>query len=264
MKLVALVAGIAAAQRSDNFVVNFDSEVTFKKNEFYKEFQKQRQTVADQEAQQLLGIGGRGKVSSEESSVQSKQLTKYQTIKEMIWYLNKSERPEFGRFCLYGCHCMVKGPYDLMAGEGTPVDPIDSACKRHQDCIQCAMNDFGESCPWWKPYRMNAMVDTETSQRHLICEDSTGYCKRALCECDAQLARDLFEEQKFYNTNHHHRLGAFDTGSCKSGPLGTSKTDGFNLEKKDSQCCGTNPKRFPYSPDKKECCNGLLATIGAC
>ena len=61
---------------------------------------------------------------------------------------------------------------DILAGYGQPVDEIDSACKRYKQCVKCAMNDFGnEVCPWYKPYKMTAMVDTETGEKHLVCKD---------------------------------------------------------------------------------------------
>jgi len=32
------------------------------------------------------------------------------------------------------------------------------------------MKDFGaDVCPWWKPYKMSAMVDDVTDEKHLIC-----------------------------------------------------------------------------------------------
>jgi len=61
---------------------------------------------------------------------------------------------------------------DILAGYGQPVDEIDSACKRYKQCVKCALTDFGtEVCPWYKPYKMTAMVDTETGEKHLVCKD---------------------------------------------------------------------------------------------
>ena len=41
-------------------------------------------------------------------------------------------------------------------------------------------------------------------------EDKPGYCKRALCECDAQFARDLYAQRNNYNRDNHHRYGDID------------------------------------------------------
>lgn len=65
-----------------------------------------------------------------------------------------------------------EGMDDILAGYGQPVDEIDSACKRYKQCVKCALTDFGtEVCPWYKPYKMTAMVDTETGEKHLVCKD---------------------------------------------------------------------------------------------
>lgn len=70
---------------------------------------------------------------------------------------------------------------DILAGYGQPVDEIDSACKRYKQCVKCALTDFGtEVCPWYKPYKMTAMVDTETGEKHLVCKDKERVSKHFL------------------------------------------------------------------------------------
>lgn len=199
-------------------------------------------------------------------SVKKMQLRKYETVKKMILILHDAKDREWGRYCPYGCHCMVNGPHDIMAGYGNPVDEIDSACKRHQECIACAMRDFGaELCPWWKPYKMQAMVDDETNEKFLTCEDKPGYCKRALCECDAQLARDIFDERAVYDRDFHHRYGTFSKDQCRQVNRGKYEdVKGDKKPKPEAQCCGSFPKRFPFSPAKQECCGDQLAAIGTC
>jgi hypothetical protein len=197
--------------------VDFDSDLKFNKNDpIYQNYVSQIKEVEDEMSQRLLGISGRSKVGTDRNAIRKMQLRKYETIKKMVMYVHDPSEREWGRYCPYGCHCMVNGPTDILAGHGQPIDNVDHACKRHQDCIQCAINDFGgDVCPWWKPYKMTAMVDTQTNERHLICQDRQGYCKRALCECDAQLARDLYQERKNYDRDHHHRYGSFSTNQCK-------------------------------------------------
>jgi len=89
-----------------------------------------------------FGIGERGKVGTSNDSIKKMQLRKYETLKKMILILHDSDDREWGRYCPYGCHCMVNGPTDLLSGHGQAVDEIDSACKRHQD-HSCKMAYIG-------------------------------------------------------------------------------------------------------------------------
>ena len=203
----------------------------------YEAFSQMELEVDSEDSGLEIGIHERGKVGTGKSSIEKMQLRKYETIKKMTLYLHDEDEREWGRYCPYGCHCAVKGPHDLLAGYGQPLDEVDSACKRHKECIACALKDFDQAtCPWWKPYKMAAMIDDETNEKHLVCrkykmnqsvacaliqnslnlssktfsEDKPGYCKRALCECDAQFARDLYEQRMNYNRDNHHRYGDID------------------------------------------------------
>ena len=203
----------------------------------YEAFSQMELKVDSEDSGLEIGIHERGKVGTGKSSIEKMQLRKYETIKKMTLYLHDEDEREWGRYCPYGCHCAVKGPHDLLAGYGQPLDEVDSACKRHKECIACALKDFDQAtCPWWKPYKMAAMIDDETNEKHLVCrkykidqsaacaliqnslnfalkifsEDKPGYCKRALCECDAQFARDLYEQRMNYNRDNHHRYGDID------------------------------------------------------
>jgi hypothetical protein len=207
-------------------------------------------------------------VGTGSASIAKMQLRKYEAIKKMTLYLHDEQDREWGRYCPYGCHCAVKGPSDLLAGSGKPLDEIDSACKRHKDCIACALQDFDQStCPWWKPYRMTAMKDDQTGEKHLVCDDKPGFCKRALCECDAQFARDLYEQRMNYSRDFHHRYGSIDVEEkCKmvnrgSGNFGGNQGKGISGS---NQCCGDNPSRFPYNSAKNQCCDGRIESLGSC
>lgn len=229
MKLFGLFVAFVAAE--DQWEISFDNEVDFNTaDEGYKAFQNMNDQITAEDAGMEFGIHERGKVGTSNASIEKMQMRKYETIKKMTLYLHEEDEREWGRYCPYGCHCAVNGPTDLMAGAGQPVDEIDSACKRHKECIQCALADFDQSvCPWWKPYKMTAMVDDITGEKHLVCskskkphsdhsslfthysDDKPGYCKRSLCECDAQFARDLYAQRKNYNRDNHHRYGTIDT-----------------------------------------------------
>ena len=159
------------------------------------------------------------------------QFRKYENIAKAILYLHAGEDREWGRYMPYGCHCAVNGPTDLLAGSGQPLDEIDSACKRHKECTTCAMSDFDQaSCPWWKPYKMTVMFDNQTGEKKLVCcklcrnsasnnftpVDEPNSCKRSLCECDMQLAKDIYEQRESYNRNNHHTHGSIDTNQVVS------------------------------------------------
>lgn len=268
MKLISLASlGFVAA--SDTWEISFPKDLSFDESDAgYKMF-KISEAEADAEANDMeFGIGSRGKVGTGSEAIHKMQYRKYDTLKKMILLLHDPEEREWGKYCPYGCHCMVNGPTDILSGHGQPIDGIDSACKRHQECINCAMKDFGaDVCPWWKPYKMAAMVDDETNEKHFVCQDAPGYCKRSLCECDAQLARDLYEERKVYNRDNHHRYGSFSKDQCRTvnrGLYGDGNGNGSGKGPEKHQCCGNNPKRFPYSPGKQDCCSNKLEAVGTC
>ena len=96
---------------------------------------------------------------------------------------------------------------------------------------------------------------------------------RSLCECDAQLARDIYEQRQTYDRDFHHRYGTFNKDQCRS--VNRGKYEEVSGNKKDKgtgagkglgpQCCGEFPKRFSYKPGKQECCaNNQIASIGSC
>ena len=59
----------------------------------------------------------------------------------VYWQLSKmmtSFNPDFSskKFWLYGCNCVMLGNNQLSdPGYGPPVDALDTACKRHKDCL---------------------------------------------------------------------------------------------------------------------------------
>jgi len=271
MKLFGFFALAVTAQ--DSWEISFDDSVSFDTNDQgYQAFLNMNDKIIAEDAGMEFGIHERGKVGTSKDSIEKMQMRKYETIKKMTLYLHDEEEREWGRYCPYGCHCAVNGPTDLMAGSGQPLDEIDSACKRHKECIQCALADFDQAtCPWWKPYKMTAMVDDQTGEKHLVCNDKPGYCKRSLCECDVQFAKDLYEQRKNYNRNNHHRYGDIDTEeACKTNYRGNGNSNGGNgggyNEKgsNEQQCCGSYPKRFPYNTGKAMCCEGKVSSIGSC
>lgn len=261
MKLLKLSCVALIAEAIGDWEVDFQGELTWDQNDpGFKAFTEMEEELEVKESGLELGINERGKVGTSSKSIERMQLRKYETIKKMtLWLHDESER-EWGRYCPYGCHCAVEGPHNLLAGQGRALDEIDTACRRHKDCMACALQDFDQSvCPWWKPYKMDAMIDDETGEKHLVCRDAPGYCKRSLCECDVQLARDLYEERNNYNRELHHRFGSIEPNvQCKAVNRGKSVSAG------PQQCCGNYPTRFPFQPTKRECCDGKVSALGSC
>jgi len=270
MKLFGITTFAAFVAAEDSWEITFQNGVSYDHNDNgYKSFMEMNDAIDAEESGLEIGIMERGKVGTSSSSIEKMQMRKYETIKKMTLYLHDEEEREWGRYCPYGCHCAVAGPTDLLAGAGQPVDEIDSACKRHKECIQCALADFDQStCPWWKPYKMTAMVDDVTGEKHLVCQDRPGYCKRSLCECDAQFARDLYAQRKNYNRDNHHRYGSIDTDqACKANSYRGGNNKGKGQEKSvkgENKCCGDYPKRMPFNTGKAQCCDGKVSSIGSC
>lgn len=266
MKLFSIATLSSFVFASDEWEISMPKVKFDKSDEGYEMFLDMERVAKAEDQDTVFGLEGRAQIGNTNESIQKMQLRKYETIKKMTLLLHAPNDREWGRYCPYGCHCMVNGPHDIMSGRGNPVDEIDSACKRHQECIACAMRDFGaDVCPWWKPYKMTAMVDDETNEKFLMCQDAEGFCKRSLCECDAQLARDIFEERKTYDRNFHHRYGTFSKDECRTVNRGKyEEVKGEKKTKPEAQCCGKYPKRFSYSPAKQECCGDQLASIGTC
>ena len=42
-----------------------------------------------------------------------------------------------------------------------------------------------------RSYRFKGIIDEVTKQKEIICLNTPGTCKRAICECDKALANDL-------------------------------------------------------------------------
>jgi len=181
MKLINIVCVVAslAEQNQENFEIEFPSNfkvVPDKEFNILVEATSTSTSKSNQTESTSTGMGMARSTrtdsvkNSKNPSIERKKLKKYEAIKKMTIYLHDENEREWGRYCPYGCHCAVAGPTDLMSGSGHPIDEIDSACKRHKECMQCAINDFGESsCPWWKPYKMQAMFDDVTNQKFLVC-----------------------------------------------------------------------------------------------
>jgi len=223
-----------------------------KEDEIFQEFETLYTTINS-------GLGRK-----EYSEEQKQAIRKFKLLKNMIVYLQLI--PIFGKFCFYGCYCFTKAPFNLKdnAGNGTPMDSADNACRKHGRCHMCATKDFGEDkCDLFRSYRFEATEDPVTKNRHITCLNEPGSCKRAVCECDVQLAYDLRDAEMSWNILHHKRWGMFNQDNCLVH-AGTGRDASLRSEKFGEpvqECCGNYPFRFPYHPDDgygniRKCCNG--------
>jgi len=244
-----------------------------KEDEIFQEFETLFQTVES-------GLG-----RSQYSDEQKQSIRKFKLLKNMIVYLQMI--PIFGKFCFYGCYCFAKAPFNLKenAGNGKPMDAADNSCRKHSRCHQCASQDFGDDkCDIFRTYRFEATEDPVTKTRHITCLNEPGSCKRAVCECDVQLAYDLKEHEMAWNILHHKRWGMFNQDNClahnQGGRMGEMRTEKFS--EPTQECCGTFPFRYPYHPDDGmgnirrccagktynpnvlECCGGEVVEYGTC
>ena len=89
-------------------------------------------------------------------------------------------------------------------------------CKQYKDCVRCASQRHGEQCIGERvAYKVKFRKRGE-----ITCRDSADTCERALCECDAQFARDHKDVNDVFNLSYH--LFWSDSGwtpeeQCKAG-----------------------------------------------
>ena len=88
-------------------------------------------------------------------------------------------------------------------GHGLAVDDLDRQCYKNMRCRTCAKLDFGKSCHGLMGYNYHANI-TEDGQRELSCTDTplstnNADCKKALCECDIQLVKDIVSRKDIYS-----------------------------------------------------------------
>ena len=58
-------------------------------------------------------IMARAMVGTDDDAVRKMKMRKFDTLKKMIAYLDNAARPDFGKSCHYGCHCLVDGKNDI-------------------------------------------------------------------------------------------------------------------------------------------------------
>jgi len=198
------------------------------------------------------------------------QTRKFKHVAGLIMFLQTV--PILGKYIYYGCYCFADAQMNLDAGHGKPQDPIDSACKRFHQCYRCIEKDFVEekqqvSCDGTdRSYRFKGIIDPVTQQKTIICINSEGSCKRAICECDKKLAEELSGLEFKWDIMKHQKWGAFNKDSVCS-TLGTERSARAEpLGTGEQRCCGSYPNRFLYTHSGKDgsrhgCCRGQTFDI---
>ena len=102
-------------------------------------------------------------------------------LKKMMDYMFQNIAdvpPPLDNFFGYGCWCVAHGENPLLAKRGLPADKIDSVCKDHALCYECARLDYGHTCdPTQHDYSIIGNVDLVTGEKYLTCADED-VCKK--------------------------------------------------------------------------------------
>ena len=139
-------------------------------------------------------------------------------------------------------------------GLGPPISPLDSVCKQYKDCQKCARSRFGNSCIG--EFTRYA-YDERSGDK--FCKDTPDSCKRALCECDLQFAKDHVSVAHHFSTDYHlfwSTTGWNPEENCPGTPGGPV----------DIQCCGRSDGPYSlFNALNKKCCGGnIQAGAGSC
>lgn len=176
-------------------------------------------------------------------------------LKKMMDYMFQNVAdvpPPMDNFFGYGCWCIAHGENPLLAKRGLPADPIDSVCKDHALCYECARLDYGHKCdPTQKDYTVVGNTDLVTGEKYLTCANEDDVCRQTLCECDKMLVEGLVREYAKWDVKYHINTSGFN------GHQDCELPEPIHDWGEQDQCCGTYPHRAPYRSDNgnRQCCN---------
>lgn len=164
----------------------------------------------------------------------------YGDLVDMISYHTESFPVE--KFQDYGCHCRESLNRNL-PGLGRGLDAIDAGCSQWKRCLRCAKITHGENCKSEEEKYIVELLTDAYSSRY-SCSQSVGTCKRAICECDLQFARELGKRSKEWVEKHAPssfdaieqcipQIGSgFESGCCNNPISGL-----VSMFNKKEQCC---------------------------
>ena len=156
-------------------------------------------------------------------------------------------------------------------GKGRPVDALDTVCKAHKECLQCASKQYGADRICLSD-NVAYMHMYNTSKAEPYCTNDADTCERATCECDVAFAKAQLAVKNTYNEQYHHSFGNFDPtdqANCPFGPSlssGSSSSPGSGSSSADKKCCNNADKSTNfklYNANKQQCCSdGSLKELG--
>ena len=187
---------------------------------------------------------------------------RYFQLTDMMEHYN----PDFDerKYWAYGCNCLILGDRPMSdPGLGPPVDALDSVCKRYKDCVKCVKQEYGDEC-----IGEFVMYKYRFQNGDVTCRNNANTCERAVCECDAQFARehlaatDVFSDEyhMFWSTNDGGEMWDPANDATQCVPSGTKPVK--------PECCNSsnNDQAFViYNALVKDCCaDGSVAPTGQC
>lgn len=176
-------------------------------------------------------------------------------LKKMMDYMFQNLEdvaPPLDNFFGYGCWCIAHGENPLLAKRGLPADDVDSVCKEHALCYECARLDYGHKCdPTQKDYSIIGETDLVTGEKYLTCANEDDVCRQTLCECDKMLVEGLVREYKKWDVKYHINTSGFN------GHQDCELPEPIHDWGEQDQCCGAYPHRAPFRSDNgnRQCCN---------
>lgn len=157
----------------------------------------------------------------------------------------------FWAFEQYGCWCLEKKGY------GPVRDEIDFACMTHSKCWGCAKATNGDDCDGLvTAYRWKFIKDTATDAAVGIKCVDTDPCKKAVCECDRDLAINLRNMESVYDEDNRDQSLKHEQCPKKDPVASTRALSSHGAHDKLDSCCGDEIFKFPFasSSGKRSCC----------
>lgn len=193
---------------------------------------------------------------------------RYKQLADMMEFFN----PKFDerKYWTYGCNCHVLGDRPMSdPGFGPPIDALDVVCKQYKDCQKCARARFGETCIG-EFVRYGYELLNDPRGRRVKCTNRTDKgddlkCKRALCECDAQFAKDHFRVKDVFDKKYHTFWSSQDAQKAWD-PAADDVCVPRGVGPVDLKCCGVvDGPHTLYNSIKLDCClNGEVKPQGQC
>lgn len=153
----------------------------------------------------------------------------------------------------YGCWCNFG--YNLLEGQGRPVNEYDEICKKMQLCLRCAKIDGVEDNYKCNPKTQDYNADfgwmpkNEAILSDCTTNNENDVCAQHVCTCELALINDLLNVMwsgVVFDDSYKHDNGwsPDEPGRCEKSATGDGQL---------KSCCGYYPERSPYGGDI-ECC----------